>query len=333
MTRALALVIVLVAGMVFLLVFVVKLILFPRPVEALEALIKQGKTHAAIRSARRLIARDPKNAEAHYFLGRAYHVEKKEEEAYREFKILNRLSIQGKLIPEIEYRQTMAQLYEAHGESGDALKEYLLLTKLAPKQGEFYLQAGRLFAGRGKGDTARDYLQRAADLSPRDGNVYYELGTLYYKEKKAPEAKAALERALRLQKEGEQGRTWFFLGKLQKDVKDYDGAENSFEKAARDGEFRIRALVEKGGCYMAQNDITRAAGDLEKAVRTIKDEGSDDSLYARYSLGLCYEKQGETGKAVAQWERVYAQKKGFKDVGEKLSHYMLNKAAGQQIAP
>jgi tetratricopeptide (TPR) repeat protein len=327
MTRALALVIVLATGTIFLLAFTLRLFLSPRRAEALGTLIKQGKTQAAVRIARRLIARDSKNAEAHYYLGLAYHAEKKDEEAYREFKLLNQLSIQGKLIPEMDYRQTLAQLYNAHGEAEEALKEYLLLIKLAPKRGEFYLEAGKIFASRGKGDTAREYLQKAADLSPKDGNVYYELGALCYKEKRAAEARAALERALRLQREGEQGRTWFYLGKLQKDLKDYESARESFEKASRDGEFRIRALVEKGGCYMAQNDAVRATGELERAAANIKDEGSSDSLHARYFLGLCYERGGEPDKAAAQWEQIYAQKKGFKDVGEKLSRYMLNKAA------
>jgi tetratricopeptide (TPR) repeat protein len=332
MTRAFALIIVLAAGMVFLIGFIIKLALSPRRVEALEGLIKQGKTQAAISAARRLIAKDSKNAEARYYLGLAYHAEKNDEAAYREFKFLNQLSIQGKLIPEAEYRQTLAQLYETHGEAEEALKEYLLLIKLAPRRGENYLRAGKLFAARGKGDTAREYFQKAAELSPKDGNVYYELGLLCYKEKKAPEAKAALERALRLQREGDQGRTWFYLGKLQKDLKDYDGAGNSFEKALRDPEFRLRALVERGGCFMARNNTGRAIQDLERAVGIIKDEGGTDSLYARYFLGLCYEKEGETGKALAQWERVYAQKKGFRDVGEKLSRYMLNKAEGQTTA-
>jgi tetratricopeptide (TPR) repeat protein len=304
------------------------MLLSPKRVEAMGILIKQGKTQTAINSARRLIAKDSKNAEAHYYLGLAYHAEKKEDQAFREFKILNQLSIQGKLIPEMDYRQTLAQLYAANGEDEEALKEYLLLIKLAPKRGEFYFQAGKIFAQRGKGDTAREYLQKAADLSPKDGNIYYELGALCYKEKKAPEAKAALERALRLQKEDDQGRTWFYLGKLQKDVKDYSGAQSSFGKAARDPEFKIRALVERGGCYMAQNDMEHAVPDLEKAVEAIKDEGGNDSLFARYFLGLCYEKRRELDKAVAQWEQVYAQKKGFKDVGEKLTQYRDFKSAG-----
>jgi tetratricopeptide (TPR) repeat protein len=329
MNRVLGLIIILAVGIGFLFVFVLRMILSPRRVEALGTLIKQGKTGIAINSAKRLIARDSKNAEAHYYLGLAYHAEKKEDAAYREFKILNQLSIQGKMIPEQDYRQTLAQLYAAHGESEEALKEYLLLIKLAPRQGEFYYQAGKIFAARGKGDTAREYLQKAAELSPKDGNIYFELGTLCYKEKKAPEAKAALERALRFQKENDQSRTWFYLGKLQKDVKDYDGAQGAFEKAARDPEFRVKALVERGGCYMAKNDLEHALGDLEKAAAAIKDESNNDSLFARYFLGLCYEKQREIDKALAQWEQVYAQKKGFKDVGEKLSRYREFKSGGK----
>jgi hypothetical protein len=84
---------------------------------------------------------------------------------------------------------------------------------------------------------------------------------------------------------------------------------------------------------MAQIDMPRAAGDLERAVGSIKNEADTDSLYARYFLGLCYEKGGEIDKAAAQWEQVYAQKKGFKDVGEKLSRYMLNKTTAQTISP
>jgi tetratricopeptide (TPR) repeat protein len=333
MSRVTGLIIVLALGFGFLLVFLLRLFLAPRRVEALGGLIRQGKTGLAIHSAKRLIARDSKNAEAHYYLGLAYHAEKKDEDAYREFKILNRLSIQGKIIPEQEYRQTLAQLYLAHGEPEEALKEYLLLIKLSPRQGDFYYRVGKIFAERGKESTAREYLQKAAELSPKDGNIYYELGLLYYRGKKAPDAKAALERALRFQKEADQGRSWFYLGKLRKDLKDYAGAQGAFEKAAGTPEFRVRALVERGGCFMAQNDIDHALWDLEKAAASIKDESSNDSLFARYFLGLCYEKRREIDKALAQWEQVYARKRGFKDVGEKLSQYREFKSCGKTGEP
>jgi tetratricopeptide (TPR) repeat protein len=113
----------------------------------------------------------------------------------------------------------------------------------------------------------------------------------------------------------------FFLGKIQKDAKDYAAAAGAFEKAARDPEFRIRALVERGGCYMALNAPEKAIPDLERAVGAITDEGAQDGLYARYFLGLCCEKTRDLDKAIAQWEKIYAVKKNFRDVGAKLAQY------------
>jgi tetratricopeptide (TPR) repeat protein len=319
--RVLALVIVLAVGTAFLAVFIIRQFLFSKGTEALPQLIKKGKTQHAIKSAKQLISRDSKNAEAHYYLGLAYFAEKKEDLAYREFKTLNQLSIQGKAIPEIEYRQTLAQLYISNKEPEEALKEYLLLIKLMPKKGDYYYHAGKLFAELGKTDNGQEYLEKAAELSPNDGNIYFELGVLLYKAKKAPDAKAVLERALRFQKDKAQAKTWYYLGKLQKDVKDYAGAAASFEKAAAEPEYKLRALVERGGSFMSANDFGKALPVLERAVAAITDESGQESLYARYFLGLCYEKKREIDQAVAQWEKVYSEKKGFRDVGEKLAQY------------
>ncbi|MDR1635950.1 MAG: tetratricopeptide repeat protein [Treponema sp.] len=324
--RVLALVIVLAIGTAFLAAFVIRQFLFSKGTDALSLLIKRGKTQLAIKSAKQLISKDPKNAEARYYLGLAYAAEKKEDLAYREFKALSQLSIEGKGIPEMEYRQTLAQLYVSNREPEEALKEYLLLIKLMPKKGDYYYQAGKLFTELGKPDRGREYLEKAAELSPNDGNIYFELGVLLYKAKKALDAKAVLERALRFQKDKAQAKTWYYLGKLQKDVKDYAGALISFDKAAEEPEYRLRALVERGGSFMSMNEFGKAVPVLEKAVTAISDESSQDSLYARYFLGLCYEKGREIDRALAQWEKVYSEKKGFRDVGEKLSQYQDIKA-------
>jgi hypothetical protein len=37
---------------------------------------------------------------------------------------------------------------------------------------------------------------------------------------------------------------------------------------------------------------------------------------------MCYEKTKDFPKAVVQWEKIYSQKKNFRDVGEKLTHYI-----------
>jgi tetratricopeptide (TPR) repeat protein len=319
MTLTLALIIIFGAGAGFLIFFMIKSLIAPHKVEALAELIKKGKTQRAIKAAKRIIIRDPKNAEAHYYLGLAYHKEGRDELALPEFKAVNQIGISGKNIPELEFRQLLAQLFIRGKQGEEALKEYLLLIKLMPNRSEYYYWAGKLFSERNRTDMAENYLRKAAELSPRDGKIHYELGVMLYKEKKTREAKSALEAALKYQSDNAQ--IHFFLGKIEKDAKNYTAAAGSFEKAARDAEFRIRALVERGGCFMALNAPERAIPDLERAVTAITDEEAQDGLYARYFLGICYEKIRELDKAIAQWDKIYARKKNFRDVGVKLAQY------------
>jgi tetratricopeptide (TPR) repeat protein len=319
MTVTLALIIIFGVGAGFLIFFVVKSLVAPQRVEVLAGLIKKGRTQAAIKTAKRIVARDPKNVEAHYYLGLAYHAEGRDELTLAEFKTVNQLGLSDKNIPEVEFRQILAQIFIRYRQGEEALKEYLLLIKLRPSQPDYYYWAGKLFTERNRTDMAANYLRKAAELNPKDGKVLYELGVMLYKDKKPREAKAALEAALKHQ--GGNAQIHFFLGKIQKDAKDYAAAAGAFEKAARDPEFRIRALVERGGCYMALNAPEKAIPDLERAAGAITDEGAQDGLYARYFLGLCYEKTRDLDKAIAQWEKIYAVKKNFRDVGEKLAQY------------
>jgi tetratricopeptide (TPR) repeat protein len=319
MTIVLAVIIILGVGAGFLIFFIVRSLIAPQKVEALGGLIKKGKTQTVIKAAKGIIAKDPKNAEAHYYLGLAYHKENRDELALIEFKSANQIGISGKHIPEIEFRQLLAQLFIRYKQGEEALKEYLLLIKLMPNRSEYYYWAGKLFTERNRTDMAANYLRKAAELNPKDGKVLYELGVMLYKDKKAKEAKVTLEAALKYQSDNAQ--IHFFLGKIQKDAKDYTAAAASFEKAARDGEYRIRALVERGGCFMSLNAVDRAIPDLERAVNAITDEAGQDSLYARYFLGMCYEKTRELDKAIAQWDKIYAKKKNFRNVGEKLAQY------------
>jgi tetratricopeptide (TPR) repeat protein len=319
MTVMFPIIIVLAVGIGFLVFFIVKTLTVPKRVSALAGLIKRGKPQLAIKAAKAIIAGDQKNAGAHYYLGMAYLAENKTELALIELKTVSRLGISTGDIPEEEFRQNLAQLFIRHKQGEEALKEYLLLIKLNPNKGDYYYWAGKLFTERNRTDMAENYLKKAAELNPRDGKIHYELGVMLYKDKKGKEAKAELEAALKFQNDNAQ--IYFYLGKLQKDAKDYITAAASFEKAARDAQFKIKALVERGGCYMSLNAPEKAIPDLERAVKAITDEANPESLYARYFLGMCYEKTRDLDKAIAQWDKIYAQKKNFQDVGEKLAQY------------
>ena len=111
------------------------------------------------------------------------------------------------------------------------------------------------------------------------------------------------------------------MGKTYKDAKNYAGALPFLERASRDQEFKVRALVELGSCYMSLKMIDKAIAELDRAIKVIEDEGGTDGFYARYFLGMCYEKKQEFEKAVEQYEKIYAKKKNFRDVGERLVQY------------
>jgi tetratricopeptide (TPR) repeat protein len=133
------------------------------------------------------------------------------------------------------------------------------------------------------------------------------------------EAKAELEAAIKWKDDNFEA--FYYLGKIFKEMSDYTAALIAFEKAARSQEYKLKALVERGGCYMSQNALDKAVPELERAVKLIKDEGAVEALYGRYFLAMCYEKMRYLDKAIEQWERIYAKKPGFRDVAEKLTQY------------
>jgi tetratricopeptide (TPR) repeat protein len=272
-----------------------------------------------IKAAKGILAKEPKNADARYFLGKAYLAEKRDDLAFGELKALSQSGALGEFTPEEEFRKDLAGLFVKNRQAEEALKEYILLIKLKPQKSEYYYWAGKLFTERNRMDMAQNYLRKAAELAPRDAKIQFELGVMLYKSKNTVEAKDALERSLKLQADNAQA--YFYLGKLQKDAKDYTGAAATLEKAARDPAFRLRALLERGSCYLALKAPDKAVPDLERAVKSITEEGAQEALYARYFLAMCYEKNHDMEKAIEQWDKIHAVKTGFKDVDAKRAQY------------
>lgn len=310
-------IIIIAVGLAFLVYHVVRNILLPKQITT--DYRSKAKILQAIKSAKAAVERDPKNAEAHFYLGRAFLADKREEQALREYRSASRLGIIGKNIPETEFRETIAYLYSKFYEPDEALREYILLIKKHPENPEYYFQAGKIFPGRNRPDLAEQYLRKAASLNPTDERFHFELGMHYFHSKKSREAAKSFSAVLKINPSN--GDSLFYIGKILRSAKDYTGAISYLEKAAREQDNKLRALVEMGGCYMSLRMFDKAIVELERAVNVIDKEGEGESLYARYFLAMCYEKTREFAKAVAQWEKIYAQKKSFRDVGEKLIEY------------
>ena len=328
MSIQLVIIIVLAVGIVFLAVHIIRNVILPKRAAAAKDFLGKNENLKAMRAAKAAIEKDPKDAEAHYLLGKAYLADNREEQAFREYRTASRLSITGKNIPETEFRETIARLYAKFNDPEEALKEYVLLIKQHPDNPEYYFQAGKLFASRNRADLADQYLYKAVNLNPNEARYHLELGMFYYLAKRIKEAAVEFEAILKLNPS--DGEALLYMGKILKDSKDYAGAIPYLEKAARDQEYKLRALVELGGCYMSLKMLGKAVVELERAVNIIQKEAEPDSLYARYFLAMCYEKNQEFGKALAQWDIIYAQKKNFRDVGEKLTQYIEYRAGNAE---
>ncbi len=299
--------------------FIIKSVGTPRKTSELNKALKQGKANAVIKAAKAIIAKDPRNSDAHYLLGQAYLMEHKTELALMEYKTVNQIGRFGTFCPERDFRQQIAELYEKYRQPEEALKEYLLLIKLEPQVSKFYYKAGDLFEQWDKSEKAENFYRKAIELDPKSGPAHFRLGQILHHSKKNVEAKRELETALKLQPENY--KAYFYIGRILKDNHDYVNALHMFERAQRDPEQKVKALIERGTCYMGMNNFDSAIGELERAVKLSTDEGANETLYTRYFLAMCYEKTRKIDKAIDHWEKIYSKKTSFKDVAEKLSQY------------
>ena len=306
-------------GVAVLLVFVVKSVIAPKKIAGIRKLIDTGKYTQAIKQTKILITRNPRDAEARYLLGRAYLADGKPEHALREFKAVNATAIFTKSIPEPEFRKTIASLYIKYNQPEEALKEYLLLVKLEPFQADHYYNAAVLFEQRDNSEQALSLYRKAVETDPKHANAHAALAFLLYRNKQGADAKQEIAIALRL--DPKNTKAYYYQGKLLRESHDYANALVSFEKALRDSELKQKALVERGCCYLEANSVEKAIVEFDRAIKASTDEASNDTLHARYFLASCYEKNRDIDHAITQWEQIFAKKRGFRDVGEKLSQY------------
>ncbi|MFP4331528.1 MAG: tetratricopeptide repeat protein [Spirochaetaceae bacterium] len=300
--------------------FLIKSILAPKRVGKLESLVKQKKSSAAVRVGKQIVAREPRNGDAHYFLGLAYLQDNKPELALMELKTVNQIGNFNGRIPELPFREKIADLFAKFNQPEEALKEYLLLIQKDKGNPNYYYKAGKLFEKRDKPKRAVAYYKKALAYDPSHDEAYMRMGTLLYRAKRPAEAKGYLEKAVAFQPDNYEAH--FYLGRIAKENKDFRGAISAFEKSVKSQEFKARSLMERGVCYIKLNDMGRAISELERAVKQSEEDASaGETLYSRYYLATAYEQTRKIEPAIEQWEQIYKQRPNFQNVAEKLSQY------------
>jgi len=188
-TVQIVLIIVLAVVVAALLFFVIKNMIMPKRVDAIPHFLKQGKSQNAIKIAKQIIAKDPNNYLAHYYLGKAYILENKSELAIIEYKFVDEHALFGAELNEIDFRKEFSSLLLKYKHQNEALKNFLLLTKLEPRNAENYFNVGLIYENNNRFDLALGFMQKAAYLDNKHAKAHAEIGMMFYRTKQYSEAK------------------------------------------------------------------------------------------------------------------------------------------------
>lgn len=309
----------LIAFIAGLLLFLTKSVLAPKRAENILKLIKQKKLSAAEKLAKQILAKEPKNYLVHYYLGKAYLAENRAELALMEYKTVSENAVFGDDIAEVPFRKNLAALYLQCNQDENALREFLLLTKLEPENADAYYSAGKIYEKQNRTDTALTLFRKTVALDKRRAEAHASLALLLANAKQFAEAKKEID--LALSQSPEAYSNYYYLGKILKENKDYAGAVKAFEKAQRSAEYRERSLIERGISLMLAGRPDSALIDLSRAVELDKAGIKQETLHARYCMAACFEVLRQIDNAIAQWEIIYKKNHAFRDVAAKLAKY------------
>lgn len=303
----------------FLFILLIRSIFAPKQIHYLISLMNQKRYENALKVAKKIIAKDARNCTAHYLMGKAYLAMENYDMALVEYRSVNMLGRFDNVCVETDFRKESASLFLRFDQKEEALKEFLLLLKLEPLNADHYYNAGYLFEQRDRSSTAVGYYRKAIELNNKHSDAHFRLGFILYRDKKFLESKMELEMAL--SHDANNFSAHFYMGRLKKNDRDFSGALMHFENAMKNPELKIKAIVEKGTCYLQMNNYEKAIIELGRAIKLSSDEMSTETLYARYFLAHCYENTRNIELAIEQWENIYSKKPSYKNVAEKLSQY------------
>jgi tetratricopeptide (TPR) repeat protein len=178
----------------------------------------------------------------------------------------------------------------------------------------------------------------AAATKPSESGDYVDLRSLVVEEQKAkakstrfrvpaadPQSEADVNFAEMLKQfksmvadtiEKEDSSSHYDLGCAYRDMGLIDEAIAEFQIAARNPEYRLRAIENLGSCFAEKGEHRIAVKVLLRALQVpgYKDE---DLIEVFYAMGRSYEELGDSGQAVEWYERVMGCDVRFKDASQR----------------
>jgi len=217
------------------------LALDPRNAQALHMLSMiakhDGDIESALALAQQAIGLEPANPDFHLGLSAIYASQQRLTEALHAYQEALRLS---PAIP--EWRLVLAAMLIKAGRLDDAMEVYEAGRRAGPPDAKAYFDLGEALMKRRQLNEAEQALQKAATMAPESGGIQFYLAIAYREQDRPTEAEAAARKAIALAPDMPQG--WFALGTvLTRQAKHVEAVEHLREaisllpeyEAARDG--------------------------------------------------------------------------------------------------
>jgi tetratricopeptide (TPR) repeat protein len=292
--------------------------LFPKKIEELAKMVEMGQTRLAIRGLTELLEKDERNPYVHFLLGEAFSQENNYPHSIVEYRQVLKLGRFGEQFTEVEVRSKLAHLFKGQKALDDAKKEYLILTKLEPRNFENFYQVALLFFNAAYFEKALQYFKKSVQLNPKHMNSHFYLGQIYYKYSKISEAKDAFTKTVNL--DPKNFKAHYFIGLIMRQLNELDWAIKEFETAQVDNDIRVKAMLGKGLCLMDKSQFRQSQQEFEKALNFAL-KNSETEFNLRYFAAYCAERLRDIHTAIQHWEAIHLVKPDFKDVAEKLKSY------------
>ena len=254
-------------------------------------LLSKGLTRSAVVLLRRIIASDPRNADARIVLGTTLALEGRRSESIQQ------------LTEAVRLKPDSAEAYRALGmalarfvETKAAREAFERAIELNPKLADAHVDLSLILAQLGEWDLARDHLDRAIQIqgdTPAAARAYYLRAGIYGEQNQLEAALADLERAVQLRPNFAEA--WSDLGAVRRNLLDDAGALAAFERAVRIDPKNGKAQFRLGSAYLHGRKPHLAVEQLRQALRLDPDDRA--TLY-NLQMALRADGQSEEAKRV-----------------------------------
>ncbi|MCW5977995.1 MAG: tetratricopeptide repeat protein [Bryobacteraceae bacterium] len=257
------------------------------PIEEAWELLAQGARGEALGLLRKIVQRDPRDADARLMLGSILAEDGEHDQA------IAQLTEAVRLRPSAEAHNALGEAYAGQGDAGAARAQFEKAIAADSSLVPAYVSLALIHLEAGEFPLAASRLDRALAIMDDDEEAafpHYLRAKVYTEANEIEKAAAELRKAVSLRPDF--GEAWSDLGQARKTLFDEAGALAAFERSVQEDPENAVAQYRLGSEYLGQGKVKPAVRHLEAAFRLDPEDQS-----TLYNLQLALRQDGQTERA------------------------------------